>query len=176
MRQEFSADVVKSCHHGSDDCSYEFLENIKAGVTIISSGDDETHAHPRPNIIAASAQSGNTIIENDEMIIPLIFSTEISRSYRLGDPYQVDGKYHKPPGGPMDVSLVDEKKTKVTYNRIKSGAVSASKRNKTLEKLRVIDGIVYGLVNIRTDGNKILCATLNEGKSKWEIKSFHSRF
>jgi hypothetical protein len=38
------------------------------------------------------------------------------------------------------------------------------------------DLLVYGLVNVRTDGNTILCATLNEGKSKWEIKKFNSRF
>lgn len=45
-----------------------------------------------------------------------------------------------------------------------------------MSRLKVVDGIVYGLVNVRTDGNKILCATLNEGKSKWEVKRFTSRF
>jgi hypothetical protein len=40
----------------------------------------------------------------------------------------------------------------------------------------VVDGIVYGLVNVRTDGDTILCATLNEGKHKWDIKKFSSRF
>ena len=47
---------------------------------------------------------------------------------------------------------------------------------KSMNHLKVIDGIVYGLVNVRTDGKKILCATLNDGKSTWEIKSFNSRF
>ena len=45
-----------------------------------------------------------------------------------------------------------------------------------MNQIWIIDGLVYGLVNVRTDGNKILCATLNEGKSKWEIKKFNSRF
>lgn len=49
--QELAADVVKSCHHGSDDCSYNFLQYVQAAATIISSGDDETHSHPRPNIV-----------------------------------------------------------------------------------------------------------------------------
>lgn len=132
-RQELAADVVKSCHHGSDDCSYEFLECVQASATIISSGDDENHAHPRPNIVAASGATGYKTIEKDEMLTPLVYSTEISRSVRMGDP------------------------TKATINK-------------------VIDGIVYGLVNVRTDGNKIICATLNEGKYEWEIKRFNSRF
>src|SRR5690606_13960207 len=57
-RQELAADVIKSCHHGSDDGSYEFLECVQASATIISSGDTETHAHPRPNIVAASGIAG----------------------------------------------------------------------------------------------------------------------
>ena len=64
----------------------------------------------------------------------------------------------------------------VTYKRTKSGALRASTKVKSMDRLKVVDGIVYGLVNVRTDGKKILCATLNEGKSKWEIKSFNSRF
>ena len=39
-----------------------------------------------------------------------------------------------------------------------------------------VDGVVYGLVNVRTDGRRILCATLNEKKSKWDYETFESRF
>jgi beta-lactamase superfamily II metal-dependent hydrolase len=165
-RQELAADVVKGCHHGSDDCSYEFLECVQASATIISSGDDEAHAHPRPNIVAASGATGYKRIEKDEMITPLVFSTEISRSVRLGDPHKIgtsEGEYA-------------EEDVKVFYKRIKSGALKASNKEKNLSELKVVDGIVYGLVNVRTDGEKIICATLNEGKHKWEIKKFESRF
>jgi len=54
--------------------------------------------------------------------------------------------------------------------------LNAKDKTKVMKKLKVVDSIVYGLVNIRTDGNKILCATLNEGKNKWEINTFRSRF
>ena len=91
-RLELAADVVKSCHHGSDDCSYEFLQYVQAAATVISSGDDETHAHPRPNIIAASGSSGYKIVEDDELITPLVFSTEIARSLKLGDPTEINSK------------------------------------------------------------------------------------
>ena len=40
----------------------------------------------------------------------------------------------------------------------------------------VVAGMVYGLVNVRTDGHTILRATLNEGDQKWTIKTFKTRF
>ena len=174
--QELAADVVKSCHHGSDDCSYKFLEYVNAAATIISSGDDETHAHPRPNIVAASGSSGYKQIEKDKMITPLVYSTEISRSVKLGDPYKVSAKDYESANGKVDVELTDEQETDISFKHTSSGALKPKDITKSMNRLKVVHGIVYGLVNVRTDGNKILCATLNEGKSKWEIKSFESRF
>ena len=40
----------------------------------------------------------------------------------------------------------------------------------------MVAGLVYGLVNVRTDGERILCATMNEAKHKWEVKVVRSRF
>jgi len=76
----------------------------------------------------------------------------------------------------IDITLENEKKTMVSYKRTSSGALNPSDKTKSMKKLKVVAGIVYGLVNVRTDGNKILCATLNEGKSKWEFQTFESRF
>ena len=175
-RLEFAADVFKSCHHGSDDCSFEFLETVHASASIISSGDDESHSHPRPNIVAASGATGFRKIENDEMVTPLIYCTEISRSYRLADPYEIDYKGYPLNDKIVDIKLLDEDKTEIWFNRITSPGLNPSKNKKPMKGVYIIDGIVYGLVNVRTDGNTILCATLNEGKSKWEIKKFRSRF
>jgi beta-lactamase superfamily II metal-dependent hydrolase len=175
-RAELSADVAKSCHHGSDDCSYEFMESIQASASILSSGDDESHAHPRPNIVATCGICGYRLINDDELKTPLIYSTEISRSYKLGDPDKVDYKGYSVGNQTFDVHLEDEAKTIVGYRRTSSGALKPAVKTKSLDKIKIVDGIVYGLVNVRTDGNKILCATLNEGKSKWEVQTFNSRF
>jgi hypothetical protein len=40
----------------------------------------------------------------------------------------------------------------------------------------VMHKLIYGLVNIRTDGTKILAATMNEGDGSFSVKSFNSRF
>lgn len=35
---------------------------------------------------------------------------------------------------------------------------------------------IYGLVNVRTDGEKILCAVMNEKDHSWQVKTITSRF
>lgn len=52
-REAFGADVAKSCHHGSADFSTTFLRAINATATVISSGDEEPHSHPRPDALGA---------------------------------------------------------------------------------------------------------------------------
>ena len=79
-------DVAKACHHGSDDVSYEFLSAMRPAVTVISSGDNEGHDHPRPAIVAASATTGYLEIKSDTVVSPLVYSTELARSVNLGKP------------------------------------------------------------------------------------------
>jgi beta-lactamase superfamily II metal-dependent hydrolase len=67
------ADIAKSCHHGSSDFTIEFLKAVDPIVTLISSGDDEPHCHPRPDTLG-------TIGKNSRGERPLIFSTELARS------------------------------------------------------------------------------------------------
>ncbi|MGH9380446.1 MAG: ComEC/Rec2 family competence protein, partial [Thermoanaerobaculia bacterium] len=55
----FACDVAKGCHHGSDDVSFAFLRHVNAAATVISSGDNEGHGHPRPAIVAASGAAGH---------------------------------------------------------------------------------------------------------------------
>ncbi|HEX8566265.1 MAG TPA: MBL fold metallo-hydrolase [Pyrinomonadaceae bacterium] len=71
----FEADVAKACHHGSADFTNLFLQSINSAVTIISSGDEEPHSHPRPDAVGALGKFGRS----DR---PLIFSTELARSTR----------------------------------------------------------------------------------------------
>lgn len=165
QRQELAADVVKGCHHGSDDVSYEFLAAVNAGCTIISSGDDESHAHPRPAVVAASAQTGFTRIADDRLVTPLVYSTEISRSYKLTQASKIlitnaDGS----------TTSVDADDAKLRLGSGRSGS------ERPAADAHFVQGVVYGLVNVRTDGETILCATLNEQKKKWEIETFESRF
>jgi len=174
-RQELACDVAKGCHHGSDDCSYEFLSVLGAACTIISSGDNEGHAHPRPTIVAASGQVGHTRIDRDRVSTPLVYSTEIARSVRLGDPQKARVTLREGSGPPREVE-VPAADVQVIFEETRAGDLEATTSQERLDRLPVVPGIVYGLVNVRTDGDRILCANLNEKSGTWDVKTFRSRF
>lgn len=172
--QELECDVAKACHHGSHDVSYAFLQALRPAATIISSGDNEGHDHPRPSIIAASATTGYFRMENDELVSPLVFSTELARSTSFGKPRQVTlGK-----GTPHAVTAKDAAlaEAEVEYKETKSGDRNGRVRTKSMDRSLVVAGLIYGLVNVRTDGNTILCATLDEKDKNWRIHKLVSRF
>ena len=160
-RQEFACDVAKACHHGSDDVSFEFLQTLQPSVTVISSGDDESHDHPRPSIVGASAVTGFLKVDRDRLVSPLIYSTEIARSLKLTQLSKgriVDG---------ADV---------LTGAALKRAKVEFGRSSRVADDTFVVTGIVYGLINVRTDGRRILCAALNEANHTWSIKEVQSRF
>ena len=168
---EFLADVSKACHHGSDDVSFEFLAAIKPAVTVISSGDAEGHDHPRPSIVGASGITGYLTVKDDEIVTPLVYSTELARSVSLGDPYSLGN-----PGSTDEVTGTEFEKTRVNFKETKPGALNPAKKSRSLGHTYVVAGQVYGLVNVRTDGKKILCATMNEGNGTWQTKVINARF
>jgi beta-lactamase superfamily II metal-dependent hydrolase len=172
-RVELQCDVAKACHHGSDDVSYEFLSAMRPAVTVISSGDCEGHDHPRPGIIAASATTGHLEISRDRIVTPLIYSTELARSVNLGRPVKltVAGE-----NGNTVVEEADLGKAKVAAKVTKAGDLNPTTVTRTLDRTYVVAGLIYGLVNVRTDGEKILCATLNEKDNSWQVKTLTSRF
>jgi hypothetical protein len=175
-RLEFACDIAKACHHGSDDCSFEFLSTLSAAATIISSGDNETHAHPRPGIVAASALTGHQRIRDDRLVTPLIYSTEIARSLKIGRITGITAPNYPLPGGTQGVQITPGAADEIHYKETAAGALRASPRTRPLDGSYVVGGVIYGLVNVRTDGEKILCATMNEGNHTWDVKTFESRF
>lgn len=72
-RRHFQADITKACHHGSHHFSETFLQALNSLVTVISSGDEESYAHPRPDALGSFGKYGRGVR-------PLIFSTELARN------------------------------------------------------------------------------------------------
>jgi beta-lactamase superfamily II metal-dependent hydrolase len=168
-RIEFQCDVAKACHHGSDDVSYEFLAAMRPAVTVISSGDSEGHDHPRPAIVAASATTGYLQVEKDHIVTPLVYSTEIARSIQLGKPQRLVTADHVHEQAELGKISIEASVTK-------PGDLNPSKLTRKLDNTLIVAGLIYGLVNIRSDGETILCATLNEKDHSWQVRKFKSRF
>jgi competence protein ComEC len=72
----FEVDVAKSCHHGSSDFTEKFMRLINPYATVISSGDNEGHAHPRADAIGCAGKYSKSKR-------PLVYSTELARSTNL---------------------------------------------------------------------------------------------
>ena len=87
------------------------MKSLNSVATVISSGDDEPHAHPRPDAVGALGKHsrGNR---------PLIFSTELARSTK-------------------DIILEADGTSKEAQGRSVA---------------------VYGMIDLRTDGEKVVMA------------------
>ena len=71
----FGSDIMKVCHHGSEKVTDAFIETVKPAAFVISSGDEEGHVHPRPDLLGRLGKLG----KGDT---PVILSTELQRSTR----------------------------------------------------------------------------------------------
>jgi beta-lactamase superfamily II metal-dependent hydrolase len=172
---EFACDVAKACHHGSGDVSIRFLEKMEPACTVISSGDSEGHDHPRPNIVAASGLTGYKTIVEDQLRTPLVYSTELARSVDLGKINEMDHL------GSSDQVLNTYSgkalnRFETHYKITMAGDRNPKSRSSKLGTRRIAAKMTYGLVNVRTDGETIMCAALNEKDFKWNVESFKTRF
>ncbi len=154
-RQTFESDIAKSCHHGSPDFTELFIRAVNAAVTVISSGDDEPHCHPRPETLGA-------IGKYSRGQRPLIFSTELSRSApeRIKHP------------------LVLRQKLKDLQEAIANAQTPAEKEQAEKKFDKALEDIersvaIYGMISLRTDGRKVVMAhRLEKPRSlsaKWDI-------
>ena len=170
------ADVAKACHHGSHHVDFEFLRGVSALSTVFSSGDANTYDHPRAWVLGAAALSGRVIGDpgHGRLKAPLVYSTEVARSLNLKTidqlrEYEEPQAYGKAP---------DEPKKTV------SGAVTTSRWRVVLDRqsdqardqppvpdARVMNRIIYGLVNVRTNGERLLFAVRNEGNHSWAYET-----
>lgn len=156
----FRVDIAKSCHHGSADFTDHFLETVNAAATVISSGDNESHAHPRSDTLGALGHHGRGARS-------LIFSTELSRSTneftdREDSPWyqgaQLKAQAEAETDAAKKATLLKEAEGKFELDR---------KRNVT----------VYGAINIRSDGEKVVIAYMLEKPSnsrRWDVYTLES--
>lgn len=170
----FESDVAKACHHGSGDVSFEFLEKMRPACTVISSGDSEGHDHPKPEIVGASGLSGYKTLVGDKLVTPLVYSTELARSSDLG---KITSVTHRALGGNETQWEGKElNQLHAHYSVTKAGDRNPTKGSARLSDRPLAAKNVYGLVNIRTDGETIMCAALNEKDREWNVADFKARF
>jgi len=73
-KAKFKVDIAKACHHGASEFTIDFLKAVTPYATVFSSGDNENYAHPRADALGCAGRYTRGVR-------PLIFSTELARSY-----------------------------------------------------------------------------------------------
>ena len=162
--------MAKACHHGSDDVFYKFLQAVCPAITVISSGDCEGFDHPRPSVVGASATTGFLQISGDRLVSPLVYSTELARSYKLStlDKARITWGSGKNARELKSKTLGD---AQVELSDTRPKGESRKKHLRSGRDVLVVAGLVYGLVNVRSDGKKIVAATLDERDHTWNVKT-----
>jgi len=136
-RRHFEVDVAKACHHGSADFSDAFLASIHAAATVVSSGDRESHAHPRSDTLGALGQHGRGWRS-------LVFSTELARSVP-----DHDSEIRRL------LATLDELEKATGEEEREELRRKLRDSRKELKKRAVT---VYGTISMRTDGEHALMA------------------
>lgn len=158
-RAKLEVDVAKSCHHGSADFASLFLEAVNPVATVISSGDDEPHSHPRAETLGA-------IGVNSRGRRPLIFSTELARSAKdaVRDPRKERA----------DLKRAHAAVLKET-DKIKRAALGKAFRKLVDDTInRTVQ--VYGAIYVRTDGKDVVVAQrIERGRAgrAWDVSELH---
>ena len=148
-RTTFRSDVLKVCHHGASDVTDEFLMAVNPAAFVISSGDEETHVHPRPDLLGRLGRNGRGFS-------PVLLSTELQRSVRERE----------------DEDLAIELKDLID----KQVAAPAPDPDRTVRIADLIRELartnveVDGAIYLKTDGKQLITAFRNEAnsdKKKW---------
>lgn len=150
-RGVFKSDIAKACHHGASDVLDSFLHTINPLATIISSGDNESHSHPRPDAIGAFGRSSRGKR-------PLIFSTELARS---------TAEFSYPIKFYALLKKLEERMENATTKK------EEQHYKLRMERLRDSNVAKYGMITVRTDGEQVIIAQKLEKKrseaQKWDI-------
>jgi beta-lactamase superfamily II metal-dependent hydrolase len=150
-RGKFQCDIAKACHHGASDVLDSFLSAINPIATIISSGDNESHSHPRPDALGSFGK-------NSRGKRPLIFSTELARST---NEFSYPIKYY------ALLKKIEERMNNATTKKEKEHY------ELRMNNLRDSNVAKYGMITVRTDGKQVIIAQKLEKKrsdaQKWDI-------
>lgn len=143
----FRAEIMKVCHHGSSDVTDEFLEAVNPAAFVISSGDEEGHVHPRPDLLGRLGKKGRGSS-------PVLLSTELQRSTRDRE----------------DVKRVAKLTKAVKQLRQAPSDVGQDEIIKEIETLGGSNVDVDGAIYVKTDGDRLIAAFKKETGSatdKW---------
>jgi len=141
---DLNAEVFKVPHHGSADFLPQFIRAVAPVVSVISSGDENSrkeYIHPRAPLVGSLGRYSR-------VSEPLIFVTELVAFFKTEG--FVKREFHK----------VDQKGELL----LKSGKAQVDEKLKKMKSFFGFSRTAYGIVRVRTDGERLLVFT-NSGQA-----------
>ena len=151
--EELEAEILKAPHHGSADFDFTALQAMKPVVSLISSGDesvDKEHIHPRATLVSAlgKVSRGETGI---------VLCTELAAFFEKRD------QSHE---RPLIAKFYegDETITREDLRKFYSAIPRSADDEKALPSYFGFERTNFGIIHIRTDGERVLVFT-HSGKA-----------
>ena len=152
---KLGADLLKCCHHGATDVTDEFLQAVDPFAFVVSSGDEESYAHPRPDLLGRLGKHGRGAA-------PLLLCTELLRSTRAK-------------GKPEDFKQLRELDRRIDDATTAEADRRQAQRDRTALQARIEhrNVAVFGAITVRTDGDALeITFLLEEPRSKQRWQSY----
>ena len=161
--EKLEAEIVKAPHHGSADFDFQALKAMSPVVAIISSGDESAvkeHIHPRATLMAALGK----VMRMDTGVI---FNTELAAFFNQR------GYAHKR----EDIKEYFKDRAEQVYTgadiaKLFTGRLDAGDPEPSFYAFERTN---FGIINIRTDGEKVLVFTHSGKKGLNEAYVFTVR-
>jgi len=157
---EFEAEIVKAPHHGSADFDFEALKAMRPVVGIISSGDESVskeHIHPRATLMAALGK----VMRGDTGII---FCTELAAFFAVRNMSNTRKHLQKYFKEREAESFTGAEVAKLFAGKVDEGDPKPA--------FFAFERTNFGIVHIRTDGERVLAFTHSGKKGMNEAYAF----
>lgn len=157
---ELEAEIVKAPHHGSHDFDFQSLKDMSPVVAIVSSGDEDTfheHIHPRATLMSALGK----VMREDTGVI---FVTELAAFF-----HKRDYCYKREHLAEYFKERKDETFTGEDIRKLFSGVPRDEDPKKMFYGFERTN---FGIVHIRTDGERVLAFTHSGKKGTNEAYRF----
>jgi hypothetical protein len=151
--ENLEAEIVKAPHHGSADFDFEALKAMRPVVSVISSGDESAqkeHIHPRATLVSAlgKASRGETGI---------VLCTELAAFFTKRDHSHERARIAK-------YYVGDEPITREDLRKFYGARLRTGDDEKALPAYFGFERTNFGIIHIRTDGERVLVFT-HSGKA-----------
>lgn len=139
---QMNAHVFKTPHHGSHEYSQQLFNAVNPMISVVSSGDSPDHGHPRAVFLGGLGLAGRGTQ-------PLVFSTEIAATF-------------------VDAGDAEALATAGMNEPITFGELDFSTSQANAIARRRFKKILPGIVNVRTDGQRLFAFRRVQQSYQWE--------